>query len=733
MTALLQRVICAAGLILALGAPVTAQSRASDPPDAAMLVADDVFMTGDNTLVAEGNVEALYDGRRLQARKIIYDRETDSLSITGPITLTGEDEPIVLADSAELDRDLRNGLLRGARIVMEGQLQLAAHEMTRVDGRYSQLSQTAVTACRVCETGRPPLWQIRASQVIHDQQARQIYFKDAQFRVLNTPVLYLPRLRLPDPTVKRASGFLIPSVHNSSLLGTGVKVPYFIRLGDHADLTLTPFLAANTKTLEFRYRQAFRRGEIKFEGAISDDDLGERSTRAYLFGEGRFDLRNDFELTFNLEAVNAETYLLDYSYSDKDRLKSQLAIARARRDEFIRGAVTHFHSLRPGESNSTLPSIVGDAEYERRLFPERLGGEIRLSGAAHSHFRTSDLTTDGPDADDYADGRDMTRLTVSADWIRSWTLPGGIRARVQTGLAADAFRISQAGITSDSEASQLTPSAALRLRWPLQKVTAGGTSHVIEPVAQLAWVGGSTPDIPNDESTHIEFDEGNLLSLSRFSAPDRRERGTSLAYGVSWARHNPGGWNSRLTVGQVIRDSVLTDPDGDSSFSNSSGLQDRRSDLLIAGQFQTRNGLALAARGLFNSDFITTKAEARAAWRNDVADIGASYIWLRRDMAENRPDTISEWGIDGSYRLSRHWTGSARWRYDVARDQNVAAGIGVTYENECIQARLSASRRFTSSAILEPSTDISFTIALKGFSMTTQDESYTRTCRNQAE
>ena len=722
-------------LILGLMAlPLWAQDAAQPPQPAsgpAVLVADDVFLSGTTALVAQGNVEALFEGRRLQASRITYDRQTETLHIEGPLTLTDADGRIlVLADGAQLDRDLENGLITGARVVMDDQLQLAANEMSRINGRYSQLYKAAVTSCRVCENGRPPLWQIRARRVVHDTQERQLYFDEAQFRVLDTPILYLPRLRLPDPTLKRATGFLIPSLYNSSTLGTGAKVPYFIKLGDHADLTLTPFLATKTATLEYRYRQAFRNGDIEFNGAFSDDDLGVRSLRTYLFGEGRFDLRRDFKLTFDIEAVNDDTYLLDYSYSNKDRLDSQLAIERVRRDEYIRGALTHFHTLRIGESNSTLPTIAGDAEYERRFFPARLGGELTFSALAHSHYRSSGTDTDGADLDVWADGRDMTRLSTSADWARSWTLPAGVRARFQAGLAVDSYFVDQAGLTSASRASEITPTSSLQLRWPLIKRTTRGAAHLIEPVVQLAWAGGDTPNIPNDESTHIEFDEGNLLSLSRFSATDRRERGLSAAYGLSWSRIDPKGWENTLVFGQVVRDERQLEFNGAPSFTNSSGLQGRHSDFLLAGQLRAPNGMALTARGLFDGAYDTTKAEARASWQNDLADIGATYIWLRADPAENRPSTISEWAIDGSYRLSRHWTGSANWRYDVASDRSVTAGVGLTYTNECVEAKFSASRRFTSSTILEPTTNYSLTVALRGFSAKTQDKSYLRTCRN---
>lgn len=721
--------ICLLAILMGVIALPQMLSAQQDPALPAILVADNIYITTDDKLVAEGNVEAMYQGDRLQARVITYDRTTDTLEITGPITLHQGENTLILADSGRLDRDLQNGILRGARVVMDDQLQLAAYELGRVNGRYTQLYKASVTSCRVCENGRPPLWQIRARRVIHDTEKRQLYFDDAQFKVLDTTVFYLPRLRLPDPTLERATGFLIPSLHNSSLLGTGVKVPYFIRLGDHKDLTLTPFLSTNSRTLEYRYRQAFRNGRIEFSGAFSHDNVGPQKNRSYFFGVGEFDLKRDFKLTFDVEAVDGDTYLLDYSYSDKDRLDSEIAVGRTRRDEYIRGAITHFHTLRANESNSTLPTIVGNAEYERRIFPGSVGGELRFSAAAHKHFRSSDLITDGADIDPYADGRDVTRLTAGADWHRSWTLPMGVRARFQTGVDVDMFRINQAGVTSLSSATEVTPSTSLRLRMPFSKTTSTGATHVIEPLLQLAWVGGSNSNIPNDESTQIEFDEGNILSLSRFTAPDRRERGASAAYGVSWTRYDPGGWQGSLTFGQVVRDNSLVEPSGATSFTNASGLQNKYSDVLAAGQFKTANGLMLTARSTFDSGFDASKAEARASWQNKLADIGATYIWLQADLAENRPTTISEWAIDGSYRLSRHWTGSAEWRYDVVSDSAVRAGIGIKYTNECVDIELSASRRFTSSTILVPSTDISFTVGLRGFSTRTQDKSYVRTCR----
>ncbi|MDG1803113.1 MAG: LPS-assembly protein LptD, partial [Paracoccaceae bacterium] len=208
----------------------------------ATLVADTVFIAGgSSTLVAEGNVEVLYDDTRLTASRVTYKQDTDAMTIEGPIAIvTGDNDTIILANAAQIDPTLQNGLLRGARLVLDQQLQLAASQMNRVEGRYTQLYQVAATSCHVCQN-KPPLWSIRASRVIHDEAERQLYFENAQFRIYDVPVLWVPWMRLPDPTLERATGLLIPKLRTTTELGIGLKLPYFITLGKHRDLTLTPY------------------------------------------------------------------------------------------------------------------------------------------------------------------------------------------------------------------------------------------------------------------------------------------------------------------------------------------------------------------------------------------------------------------------------------------------------------------------------------------------------------
>lgn len=718
MTRFLSSIIALVAAFVLFVPPAAAQDRA------AVLIADRVALDGRDRLVADGHVEVLYKDIRLKADRIEYHRSGEKLVITGPITMTDGDKTVILAGSGELDSTLENGLLRGARMIMNQRVQLAANQLDRSSGRYTQLYKVAATSCRVCDNTTPPVWQIRAKRTIHDQQEKQLYFENAQLRVLDFPILWLPRLRLPDPSVSRATGLLIPSLKQSSDLGLGLKLPYFIRMGDHRDLTLTPFISPQTKTLEWRYRQAFRRGRMEFTGALSDDTLQPGELRGFIFGNGLFELKNDYRLSFELEAVTDRAYLLDYDYSDKDRLESEIALTRTKRDTHKRLALSTFQTLRVGEDNSTIPMAVLDAEQYRRYFPARLGGELRLSFGAHTHYRESDIATDGVDSDIWGDGRDVTRAQAEAKWLRNWMLPGGVRAEFMLGGSVDAFWINQDNVATVDQDAAFTPQSSLTLRWPWLKTTAKGVVHVVEPVMMMGWVGGTSLDIPNDESTRVEFDEGNLLSLSHFPAPDRRERGAAGAIGVNWTRTAPTGWSSTLTLGQVLRE------DANASFSASSGLAGITSDMLLAGQIQTGKGLNLTARTLLGKQLDVNKAEARANWINESSSLGLSYVWLGADPAEDRTGTISEWALDGSHEFARHWTGTVDWRYDLADNRATRASLGLRYLNECVEMNVSLSRRFTSSTIVEPSTNFGFTVSLKGFSANGADQSHARSCRN---
>ncbi|MFV0491876.1 MAG: LPS-assembly protein LptD [Pseudorhodobacter sp.] len=686
-----------------IGAATSAQTQ-----DMATLIADNVALDGQDRLVAQGNVEVFHDGKRLKAARILYDRTTDRLNIEGPIVLSDSGQALVVADQADLSADLTEGVLRSARMVLNRQLQLSTSELQRIGGRYTQLGRSVVSSCKICADNPTPLWEIRAKRVIHDQLERQIYFDGAQLRFGGVPVFWLPYLRMPDPTLDRARGFLMPSLLTTSDLGTGIKTPYFFPLGDNRDITVTPFITTKgARSLELRYRQAFNNGRIDISGAISRDDILPDKTRSYLVAQGIFALPRDFLLTFRAETVSDRSYLLDYEISDKDRLDSQIEIMRTRRNEHISARLISFHSIRAGEVNSTLPSIVADFTWERRFAPRGIGGEAGLRFQTYGHFRSSDSPLD-PDGDGISDGRDVGRMSLNADWRRNWILGGGVLASILGEVTADFYNISQDALFEGSR-TRLHGGLAAELRWPLLKTQSNGVTHVIEPVAQLIWSPRKRRGIPSEDSALVEFDEGNLFTMSRFPGADKVERGLRANVGLGYTRHDPDGWSLGLTFGRVFRKHDL------GQFGVASGLDGRNSDWLAALRLTTADGLALTNRMVFDNDLNMSKTELRIDLDRENYGIGSSYVWMLADPSESRATRVSEMVFDGRYQFTPNWLGQIHTRYDFEADRAASAGVVMQFRNECMKVDLSLSRRFTTSTALRPTTRFGLSVDLLGF------------------
>ena len=711
----MRRLLLVLSLWLGLALPGQAETPANTPAsnpasNLASLVADSVTIVSPDVLQARGHVEIFYQGRHLMAVSLTYDRSTDRLQIEGPIWIDDGKGNILQAEMADLSADLTQGILRSARLVLGDQLQLAAGEVIQTaDGRYTAMRSVAASSCTICKGNSTPLWEIRAASVVHDTLEHQIWFSGAQLRFWGVPVAYLPLLRVPDPDLQRAAGFLIPSVRTTTLLGTGVFVPYFMPIGDSRDLTITPYLTTSQdRTVNLRYREAYRTGQVTINGAISDDDLLGPGLRGYLSAEGHLGLPQGFNLNFNLIGVSDPAYLLDYGITDADRLQSTIEISRTQRNSWISASATGIQSLREGDTGGTSPSAITDFSLHRRFAPAILGGTGGFEFQTHTNWSpsTDPFDTNG---DGVADGSDQARISARFDWERNWLLTSGIEVTSSGLLSADEYLIAQDAVYA-GDISRLAGTAGVELRWPFSK-TGTTATQLIEPVIQLVASPGTTASVPNVDSRLVEFDEGNLFTFDRFPGADEVETGVRVNAGVNYDANFADGLDFGMTVGRVLR---LNDPKG---FPSASGLASQSSDWLVAMNLSdgSADGLQLTNRLVLADDLSLTKGELRLDLVRTHYNLALGYSYVQADVEENRPDPISELVLDGGYDLTDTWTVSATSRYNVTDDTLVQAGAVLTFRNECLNLDLSLSRRFTSSTTVQPSTDFGLAVELLGF------------------
>lgn len=683
-------------------APATAQDRA-------LLIADRMVFQENGQLLAQGNVEARYKSARLTAAQMLYDRSTDTLTLTGPIVLDDGAGVVVLADFASLSADMQNGLLQSARLILDQQLQMASARISRSEGRFLQMENVAASSCKICTTSATPLWEIRATSVMHDRQTQQIYFEGAQFRMFGVPLAYLPRLRIPDPTQRRAIGFLPPRFQANSRLGLGVKLPYFIPFGPHRDLTIAPFASnLGTRSVDLRYRQALATGTIEVNAALSRDGLTEQALRGYILANGQFTLPRGYQLALQAETVSDSEYFRGYGLEERDRLVTSVTIDRTARNQYDFARLQGFYSIRSDEVNTTQPSVMAEFNRQQRF---DLGGfgVLGLTGYGHARLRASQSPNDGPDPDNFADGRDVTGFGLRADWTKGALTPQGILLNFAARLQTDNYHVAQDTLNA-GEYTRSHYAIAAEMRYPLIKTLPSGAQHMLEPMAQIVLAPQTPQRLFNEDSALVEFDEGNLFSLSRFPGTDQIEAGSRANIGLRYSVTTPLGTRAQIVLGRVY-----SNFDGTSQFAKASGLGQKRSDWLVAGQLDMNNQVDVTMRTWLDTNTAhLRKFELRSSYRSARQSLSLGYLFAPADTDEARAQDIREISFSTQQQLSRQWQADLSARYDGQSDKFSRFGLGLGWRNECLRVDLSLSRSFTSSATVPVTTDFGLTVAFLG-------------------
>ena len=231
------------------------------PSDGQMLVqAVEVDYDYNNSRVsAVGNVQMFYNGTSVEADKVIYDQKTKRLHAEGNIRMTDADGKITYANIMDLSDDYRDGFVDSLRVDTADNTRMAATRSDRSSGNYTVFENGVYTACAPCKDDpkKPPLWQVKGARIIHDQNEKMLYFENAQLEFFGVPMAYMPYFSTPDPTVKRKTGFLMPSFTSYTPFGYGMDVPFYWAIAPDYDATFTPRITTRQGVLmqaEFRQR-----------------------------------------------------------------------------------------------------------------------------------------------------------------------------------------------------------------------------------------------------------------------------------------------------------------------------------------------------------------------------------------------------------------------------------------------------------------------------------------------
>lgn len=707
-------VAVALGIATALPQYALAQEGApADQDERVVLEADYVYEIRDeNSLVAEGNVEALYQGRILRADKLIYNRTTDKVRAVGNVVIIDTDGSQQFADEVEVDSRLADGYAIGFSARLEEGATVVANSAIRQENGINALDQVVYTACPVCEEDKTPTWSLRARRAVLDQQSQMISYRDAVLEVAGVPVFYFPYLAHPDPTSDRRSGLLIPSAGNSSKLGWFYQQPYYWALSEHSDLTISPMISENVNPMiELDYRKRFYSGAVNFNTSFTyesdfDSDgvkIGEEKFRGHVYGNGLFAINSEWKWGFGVEHQTDDLYDRRYDLQGQDkergiyasqprRLLSQLFAVGQGDSYYTDVALLKFQGLREGDDDGELPTATpvffGEKYWD-------LGEFGFASVNASSAILSRDL------------GVDSRRVSVGADWSDLNILPGGFTFEPFAEIRGDYYALDE-DVSGEDHASRIVGNAGAKLAYPMVR-PGERVDFMLEPTVMAAWgvAHANDPVIPNEDSQLYEADESVLFDANGFGAFDLYEGDGKISAGLTARAVWKNGPDISTTIGRRWRS--RSDPNLDAI----SNLDGTSSDWIVAATADFGKLLRIDTSARLDDDGYKLN-------RID-ATLSTTYKRLRAVGQYYKIDErISPLGtadegvyVRGEFRVTDQYSFIFGQLRDIESNLNARQEFGIAFEDECSRLELVYQRSELTDRTLGPEENIQVRFSLK--------------------
>ena len=685
--------------------------------------ADRITFNGKSKIAtATGTVRITYGPYVLVATKVVYNEATDDFKANGSVELREPNGNILQAETAALHNKFKEGFAKHVRALLTNDVTITAEYATRQENGITIYEHASYTACKDCSTkSGSPLWEITTTQTIHDEKSKNLYHTNPTLRFGGVPVAWLPYAEMPDPTVRRRSGFLLPSYHSGDTYGRGLTTPYFLELGRSADVTFSPrWTTLQGPVADVEFRQRLKSGSYKVHGygvyqLTEAEPPGDTTWRGAVTTAGDFKLNDTWDWGWDGTLTSDKTFLNKYEYDGRDLATSKVHVTGMEDRNYFSAQALHFRTLSLVEEQSTIPVALPYISSEYTFDQAVLGGEMSFDFSAYS------LARDDPETPfaTINHGTDQTRAVSNINWQRQMTTDAGQVitpfAKVRSDLyIANNVPDGMGGYRDDEVTGRMLPSAGIDMRWPFI-ASYGFGQGIITPVFQAIAATDETDEekIGNEDAISVNFDNSSLFLHDRFTGQDRYEGGTRANIGLLYSFLAQNGGFARVSLGESFHIA------GENSFELDSGLDGTKSDLVGAIVFQPWDNFGLSYQARVEEDLSDINVqEAFANFSTNRFSGSLGYVSLDSEPSAGRTADIEYIDGDASFRFGEAWSIFGGIRYDLENDVFSGKSGGIAFDCDCMSAKLTYSETNTTDVSDEMDRTLKFSVELRTIGQT---------------
>jgi LPS-assembly protein len=706
--------------------------------------------------VARGHVEISQNNQVLLADTVTYNRNTDTVTASGHVSLLLPTGEVMFADFMELRDSMNNGFATQVRMLLSDRSRLAANTARRVNGNLIQLRKGVYSPCDLCKDDptKPPAWEIKAREINDDKAQQIVEFRDPVLDIDGWPVFYSPYLTTPDPSVKRASGFLMPSIGMGSNTGFHFSIPYYWVLDSDSDLTLAPrFNATAGPFLGGEYRQRWGNGSLTVLGSINYSNVGSAVQNQESIGDqvrgdiettGVWDLDSTYRTGFDINRVSDQTYLLRFNLGIP---LMDTMVSRAYLEGFNSNGSTDvdaymFQPLTPGLGDSTQPIVLPVMNRNWQLAPDEWGGTWKFNANLLDIVREV--------------GTSDRRVSLGAEWDKTFYDGLGSEYKFMASARGDGYSVSNLSALSNPDlpsryfsvngapAAEPVPQNYVEgrafpqvgLQWDYPLINRfDDTTALIEPIV-AGYAGpsaGNSWRIPDEDSLNFQFRDSDLFRPDRFSGYDLIDTGQRVDYGLKTGLYDKDGGSYRFLIGQSLRAQT------NNFLAPGSGAEDNLSDIVGRLELQPTQYLDLIYRFRYSHRTLASQdQEIGTSFGPQNLKFGINYLLM---PAEQLNDVVTNpatgqtilYGkrqqitFNATAQLTRYWSLRAQETLNLTNSDNIVNGVATPqsnstsvygnlsaiYQDECMAFVASLTQSGIRSGDVTPGVSIVFSVVFK--------------------
>ena len=564
------------------------------------------------------------------------------------------------------------------------------------DNDTTVISNGILTTCK--QNDKCPPWSLKSKKITHQADKKIITYDKSTLQLYDFPVFYFPKFFHPDPSVKRQSGFLIPSLINSSKNGTSARIPYFHVLDDHKDLTITPQFYFNK---DFLIQNEFRQKE-KYTSHITDFSLKkfEKSSKSHFFTNTKKTLNNDFEFSeieINLEKTSNDTYLKKSKIKTKTRdnsnqnlLNSYIKFNATGDDYKIFSEMSVFEDLSKSKNSDKYQYIFPNFSISKLLNTKKdINGKLNFKTSGSNRKKETNV-------EEALLINDLNY--VSNTFFSSFGSISNFEIFLKNTIKNGKNSSDYDENTQTNNYSSLSINSSL----PLKKKN----SNFISNLTPKMLINFNPDKSENITQLDRKINSTNLFSNGRLGLSDSLEGGSSITLGFDYELKDIE--NNKLLdlkLGQIFRDT------NDTRFPKKSTMQNKTSDMIGIFGFNPSDNLE------FNYEFsadnnLDTMNSSKMDGKLKINNFVTSFEFLEEN---NDVGTDSYLTNDVKYNFNNKNSILFNTRRNRKTDLTEFYNLIYEYKNDCLVAAIEYNKDYYQDRDLKPSEEIFFKITITPF------------------